>query len=142
MKTKSDLSTRAALAAIALVVPAFAAFADGERATFLTGQYATAEQCAKLRKIEDGTPRNVGTAPELLDDTGFHGWEHDCAFTKVFEHKPGKSWAAMMICSDGMSMKPELFAFFKEGDEDSFEVSGTNDEQPEVYARCDAKKGK
>ncbi|WP_439543038.1 hypothetical protein [Hyphomicrobium sp.] len=142
MQKFHNLSARAALVALVLAVSASVSLADGERATFLTGQYATADQCAKLRKIEAGEPRNVGTAPELLDETGFHGWEHDCAFTKVFEHKPGKSWAAMMICSEGMSMKPELFAFFKEGEEDRFEVSGTNDEQPEVYARCDANKGK
>jgi hypothetical protein len=142
MQKFSEISARAVLAALALVVSASAGFADGERATFLTGQYATKDQCEKLRKVEAGEPRNVGTAPELLDETGFHGFEHDCAFTKVFEHKPGKSWAAMMICSEGASMKPELFAFFKEGDEDVFEVSGTNDEQPQVYARCDANKGK
>ena len=136
---KIHTSVFAAAAALSLS-HASGALAE-ERASFLKGQYATAEQCAKLRKIEAGTPRNVETAPELLDETGFHGWEHGCKFTKVFEHDPGKSWAAIMICSEGMSVTPELYAFFKDETADRFEVSGTNDEQPETYERCDAKGG-
>lgn len=135
---KTLLCAVLAASSLALSYPATA----GERAAFLAGQYATAEQCAKLRKIEAGAPRNVETAPELLDADGFHGWEHGCSFTKVFEHDPGKSWAAMMICSEGASITPELYAFFKEGEADRFEVSGTKDDQPEIYERCDAGKGK
>lgn len=135
------IHTYVVAAAAALSLTAATGVLAGESASFLTGQYATAEQCAKLRKIEAGTPRNVETAPELLDATGFHGWEHGCTFTKVFEHEPGKSWAAIMICSEGMSMTPELYAFFKDETADRFEVSGTNDEQPETYERCDAKGG-
>jgi hypothetical protein len=139
MLDTQNATFRASLAAILLALaPAAQA---GDRATFLKGQYATAAQCEKLRKIESGTPRTVETAPELLDETGFHGWEHDCTFTKVFEHDPGKSWAGIMICSEGTSMTPELYAFFKDEKEDRFEVSGTNDDQPETYARCDAKEG-
>ncbi len=131
---------RKVLIALALAASTTAVAAQ-ERATFLAGQYATADQCEKLRKIEAGTPKNVSTAPELLDADGFHGWESDCRFTKVFEHEPGRSWAALMICSDGMTATPGLYAFMKDAAEDRFEVSHSDDKEPATYTRCDAKKG-
>jgi hypothetical protein len=93
--------------AFALAVPVCAA--AKERATFLAGQYPTAEQCEKLRKVEAGGPRNVGTAPELLDADGFHGWEGGCEFAKVFEHEPGQTWLALMVCSEGLSVTPASY---------------------------------
>lgn len=123
-----------------LAVPAVSA--AKERAPFLLGQYATAEQCAKLRKIEAGTPKNVGTAPELLDADGFHSWEGGCGFTKIFEHEPGQSWLALTICSEGMTMSPASYVFAKVEGEDSFEVHhAASTDGPEVYTRCDGKKG-
>ena len=112
-----------------------------ERAVFLSGQYATAEQCAKLRKIEAGGKENVSTAPELLDANGFRGWEGGCEFTKIFEHEPGQSWLAFMVCSEGMTVNAATYVFVKDGD--AFEVHQSGQEHgPELYARCDAKKGK
>lgn len=111
-----------------------------ERAPFITGQYATAEQCEKLRAIERGTPENVETSPELLDADGFRNWEGGCSFTKVFEHEPGSSWLAFMICSEGMSMTAASYVFVK--DEDTIEVYGAEQaDGPEVFTRCDANKG-
>ncbi|MGE0022283.1 MAG: hypothetical protein AB7S70_01475 [Hyphomicrobium sp.] len=127
------------LIACALALP-FAAGAK-ERADFLLGQYATAEQCEKLRKVEAGGPKNAGTAPELLDADGFKGWEGACEFTKVFEHEPGKTWMALTICSEGMTMTPTTYVFDKLEGEDSFEVHDARDEDgPGLYKRCDAKK--
>jgi len=117
------------------------AAAAKERAAFLAGQYATAEQCGKLRKIEAGEPKNAGTSPELLDADGFHGWEGACEFTKVFEHEPGQSWLALTICSEGMTMTPMTYVFAKNQGEDSFEVHEAGDEDgPDVYTRCDSRK--
>lgn len=132
---------RRVLIALALSLAVPTAAAAKERATFLAGQYATAEQCQKLRKLEAGGPKNVGTAPELLDAVGFHGWEGGCEFTKVFEHDPAKSWVALMICSEGMSTMPQMYVFTKHETEDSFEVSHSDaDDAPEIYNRCDARK--
>lgn len=126
---------------IALAMAAATAASAKERATFLAGQYATAEQCEKLRKVEAGGPKNVGTAPELLDADGFHGWEHGCGFTRIFEHEPGQSWLTLMICSEGMSMTPATYVFVKDGNADTFEVHEADDQDgPEVYTRCDARK--
>lgn len=131
---------RFVLIALALVVPMAAA--AKESAAFLVGQYATAEQCEKLRKVEAGGPKNVGTAPEVLDAGGFHGWEGGCEFTKIFEHDPGKSWTAIMLCSEGMSSTPGLYHFAKDETEDRFEVTGPGQDEdgPAAYLRCDAKK--
>lgn len=127
---------------IALAIATPGAAVAKERAAFLAGQYATAEQCEKLRKIEAGGPKGVGTSPELLDATGFHGWEGGCEFTKIFEHDPGKSWTAIMLCSEGMSSTPALYHFAKDETEDRFEVMGPGQDEdgPAAYLRCDAKK--
>ncbi|HRN83773.1 MAG TPA: hypothetical protein PK857_03055 [Hyphomicrobium sp.] len=135
---------RALVIVLSLVVPigawATAAVAK-ERAAFLDGQYATAAQCEKLRKIEAGGKETVSTAPELLDADGFRGWEGGCEFTKLFEHEPGQSWLAFMVCSEGMSVNAATYVFVKDGD--AFEVHRSGEEQgPELYTRCDAKKGK
>jgi hypothetical protein len=130
---------RLILIALALAAPATAV--AKERAGFLIGQYATAEQCEKLRKVEAGGPKNVGTAPEVLDADGFHGWEGGCEFTRIFEHEPGQSWLALMVCSEGMTMTPTSYVFVKHESEDSFEVHEAGDQDgPEVYTRCDARK--
>jgi hypothetical protein len=132
---------RPILIAAALALSTAAAAKD--RATFLTGQYATAAQCEKLRKVEAGGPKNVGTVPELLDADGFHNWESSCEFTKIFEHEPGKQWLALMICSEGPSVTPETYVFSKNDGENSFDVSDSDDEAPDTFTRCDAeaKKG-
>lgn len=125
-------------ALLAMPLPAIAK----DRATFLKGQYATVAQCEKLRKVEVGGPENVGTAPELLDENGFHNWEGGCEFTKIYEHDPGRSWLAIMVCTDGNSATPEMYFFSKDETEDSFDVSRSDGRgEQETYARCDAKKG-
>ncbi len=112
-----------------------------ERAEFLAGQYAIAAKCENQRWVEAGGPKNVGTTPELLDADGFHGWEGSCEFTKIFEHEPGKSWLALMICSEGMTMTPTTYVFAKGEGEDSFEVHEAGDtDGPDLYKRCDAEK--
>lgn len=131
---------RILLIALAVALPMAAEGKD--RAAFLTGQYATAEQCEKLRKIEAGGPKGVGTSPELLDAGGFHGWEGGCEFTKIFEHDPGKSWTAIMLCTDGPASSPGLYHFVKDETEDRFEVTGPDQDEsgPAAYLRCDARK--
>jgi hypothetical protein len=127
---------------IALTLVAATSAAAKDRAAFLVGQYATAAQCEKLRKVESGEPRNVGTAPELLDSDGFHGWEGGCEFTKIYEHDPGQSWLAIMVCSDAVSSTPEMVFFTRNEGEDAFVVSRSDDEDdPGTYTRCDARKG-
>ncbi len=125
-------------AAVCLAVPAVAK----DRANFLRGQYATEADCAKVRKIEAGGPRNVETAAELLDAEGIHGWEGTCEFTKVFEHDPGKSWVGLMVCSEGIQTIAQTYVFMKNEDADSFDVAAENAESPDTYIRCDAKKGR
>jgi len=127
---------------IALALMASTAAVAKDRATFLQGQYATSAQCEKLRKVESGGDENVGTAPELLDSDGFHGWEGGCEFTKIYEHDPGQSWLAIMVCTDATSSKPEMYFFSKNEGEDAFVVSRSDDDdEPATYTRCDAKKG-
>lgn len=113
-----------------------------DRASFLRGQYATQADCEKLRKIEAGGPRNVETAPELLDPAGIHGWEGECEFTKVFDHDPAKSWVAIMLCTEGLQMTAHSYVFMKNDNEDSFDVAPETAESPDTYIRCDAKKGR
>lgn len=142
MRSDPHMKIRTLFLTLALAVFATAAAEAKDRATFLTGQYATDEQCAKLRKIESGTEKNVSTVPELLDAEGFHSWEGGCEFTKVFEHEPGSSWLAFMICSEGASITPETYVFTKHENEDGFVVSHSNrEEAPETYKRCDANIG-
>lgn len=125
---------RLLLIVLALVVPAIAS--AKERAAFLAGQYATAAQCEKLRAIEAGGPHNVSTAAEVLDADG-------CAFTRIFEHEPGRTWLALMICPEGPSITPATYVFAKDGDRDAFEVHAPGAEDgPETYTPCDARKGK
>ena len=127
---------------IAVVLAVSTAAVAKDRAAFLTGQYATAAQCEKLRKVEEGGPENVGTAPELLDADGFHGWEGGCEFTKIYEHDPGQSWLAIMVCRDAVSSKPEMYFFSKNEGEDAFVISRSDDDdEAATYTRCDAKKG-
>jgi len=126
------------IAVAALAGPAIAK----EKAAFIKGQYATEKDCQKLRAIEAGGPRNVETAPELLDTTGFNGWEGACEFTRVFEHDAGKSWIGLMACFEGPNFSPQTYIFIKSEADDSFEVSAANKDEPEIYKRCDAGKGK
>jgi arylsulfatase A-like enzyme len=133
---------RARVMMMALALAASTAAVAKERAGFLSGQYATKAQCEKLRLVEAGGPSNVGTAPELLDADGFKSCVGGCAFTKVFEHDPGKSWVALMVCSEGNAITPEMYVFTKLEAEDGFEVGHAEDEEgPEIYTRCDARKG-
>lgn len=114
-----------------------------EPAAFLgAGTYAIESDCQKQKKIDAGGARNVETAPELLTADGFHGWEGACEFTKVFEHDPGKSWTGLMMCVEGAQFTPQLYLFMKSETGDSFEVAQQNQDMPEVYVRCDPKKGK
>ena len=132
--------TRVALILVALILPGAAS--AKEKATFLSGQYATEADCAKLRKIEAGEPKNVETAPELLTADGFQGWEGGCEFTKTYEHNPGKSWVGLMVCSEGQTIAPATFVFLKSEEDDSFEVASQGQDEPELFIRCDAKEGK
>lgn len=112
------------------------------RAGFLKGQYATEENCKKLRKIEAGTPKTIANAPELLDADGFKGWEGGCNFTQVFTHEPGSAWLGLMVCGEGATITPAMYLFMKSDTDDSFEVAGQNQEMPELYIRCDSRKDK
>ena len=114
-----------------------------ERAAFLgSGTYATASDCEKQHKIDAGGPRNVETSPELLTADGIKGWEGECEFTKVFEHEPGKIWIGLMYCVEGAQFTPQSYLFMKSPADDSFEVAAQNQDMPDVYVRCDPKKGK
>lgn len=114
-----------------------------DRASFIDGTYASGEGCKKLAALEAGTPRNVETVPEVLTADGFKSWEGACEFTKVFEHDPGKVWVGLMVCSEGAGIGPQTVVILK-GEGDSFEVadSDNEEEEPEVYQRCDGVKGK
>ena len=85
----------------------------------------------------EGTIRNL--ACDLIDRVIDEG---GCEFTKIYEHDPGQSWLGIMVCSDATSSKPEMYFFSKDGDEDAFVVSRSDDDDdPATYTRCDAKKG-
>lgn len=124
-------------AAIAASIGATAALAR-ERAGFIRGSFATADGCRKLEAIANGGPRNVATVPDVLTADGFKGWEGACEFTKVFEHEPGQSWVALMLCSEGATTTPATYAFVKSGD-DAFDVSLSGGAgEPEEWKRCAA----
>ncbi|MGD9667872.1 MAG: hypothetical protein AB7U75_02335 [Hyphomicrobiaceae bacterium] len=128
--------------AIALVLMFAPAGALGkEKASFIEGTYATEEGCKKLAAIEEGGPRNVETAPEVLTADGFKGWEGSCEFTKVLEHEPGRVWLGFMVCMEGATIAPQSVVIVR-GEGDNLEVGNDGDDQPEVYQRCDAGKGK
>lgn len=112
-----------------------------EQAAFIDGTFATEAGCAKLEALATGTPRNVETVPDVLTKDGFLGWEGSCEFTRIHEHEAGKVWIGLMYCVEGATMAPQTYAFIKGGD-DSFEVAATGEDEPQVYRRCDAAKGK
>lgn len=131
------------VALVTIAVLAAAPFASAKTtAKFLKGQYATEAQCAKLRAIEAGGPRNVETAAEVLDETGFHGWEGTCEFTTIFEHDPGKSWVAIMVCFEGPSASPATYFFTKDEEHDAFDVVSDDNDEVERYTPCASKEGK
>lgn len=107
-----------------------------EKASFIEGTYATDEGCRKLALLEAGTEKSIETVPEVLTNEGFKGWESACTFTKVFEHEPGKSWIALLLCREGETMTPLTYAFAR-GEDGSIEVGGGGDDKPEVFRRCD-----
>lgn len=131
-----------ALLVLAVLAVCAAGAAATERAGFLAGTYAAGKGCEMLAKIEAGGPRTVETVPETLDADGFHGWEGECDFTKVFEHEPGKVWIGLMVCVEGAQFTPETYLFMKSEADDSFEVAAQNQELPELYSRCTGGKGK
>ncbi|MCB1515492.1 MAG: hypothetical protein KDJ18_11955 [Hyphomicrobiaceae bacterium] len=131
---------RTIAAAVALVLAAMPVAAK-EKAQFIDGTYATEDGCAKLAAIAAGTPRNVETVPEVLDAEGFKGWEGACEFTHVFEHDPGRVWVGLMVCSEGQTIAPQTYVFIR-GEDDSLEVAASGQDEPELYKRCDAGKGK
>lgn len=107
-----------------------------ERADFIKGTYAAGDGCKMLEKLATGTPRGLTTVPEVLTADGFKGWEGSCEFTKIFPHDRGKSWVAIMLCSEGMTLAPTTTVFFKDPDRDSFDVATTGQDEPQVYERC------
>lgn len=113
-----------------------------EQADFLTGTYATANGCKMQKKLAAGTPRSIETVPDTLDAKGFHGWEGDCAFTKVWVHKPGEVWSALMFCAEGNTSGPQIYSFAKDPETGSFDVSSISQTDPEVFQSCDVKKEK
>lgn len=127
----------AACALLAMVGPA----AAKEKARFIDGTYATEDGCRKLKAIAAGTPRNVETVPDVLDEDGFKGWEGVCEFTQVLEHEAGRVWVGLMVCSEGMTIVPQTYVFIR-GEDKSLEVAASGQDAPEIYKRCDAGKGK
>lgn len=131
-------STLAAFLAVGFLPTAVLA---KEQATFIEGTFATEAGCAKLEALGKGTPRNVETVPDVLTKDGFQGWEGSCEFTRIDIHEPGKVWIGLMYCVEGATMAPQTYAFIKGGD-GSLEVAATGEDEPQVYRRCDADKGK
>ncbi len=112
-----------------------------DKAEFLQGTFATETGCKMLKALSGGTPRRIETAPEVLTQEGFKGWESDCEFTKVFEHDPGRIWLGMKLCFAGPSIGPQTFVFIK-GQGGNFEVAASGQDQPEIYVRCETAEGK
>lgn len=131
---------RAPIVACLAVIAANPLYAK-ERATFLRGTYATKQDCEKQRAIDAGGPRNVETAPELLDRDGFNSWEGSCEFTKVLQHD-STTWVGLMVCHEGAAVTPQTYVFQKIEGRDAFDVAGANQEAPDEYVRCDPKKGR
>ncbi len=131
--------------ALALAVPALSAFSGvpafaGVKGTFIgAGSYATKEGCEKLKAIDAGGDRNVETAPDVLTEDGFMGWEGACTFKSITEKEPGKMWSAAMDCAEGASEGPETDIFEKMLD-GSIKVTVMGNAT--TLVRCDAEKGK
>lgn len=119
-------------------VLAGSAFAQETTATFLgSATYATAEGCEKLKALAAGGNRNISTVPEVLSATGYQGWEHGCAFKTVTEADAGKSWKVVTSCEEGDSQWDDTQVIEKTG-EGTFKVTGEGEEEPTLYAVCDA----
>lgn len=113
-----------------------------ERAAFVDGIYAPGDGCKKLEALDQGTPKSIETVPDYLTPNGIESWEGGCEFTKVFEHDPGRSWVAVMVCSGGPTIAPSLQIFIKAEDGKSFEVAHQGQEEPEIFERCENVKTK
>ena len=130
---------RRILIAFALIAPlgALPALAD-ETAAFLgSATYATSEGCDKLKALAAGGNRNISTVPETLTSKGYDGWEHGCTFKSVAEAEAGKSWKVITSCEEGESQWEDSQLIEKTG-EGTFKVTGEGEEEPTVYAVCDA----
>lgn len=134
------ISLRFLIAGLALAVLPVGAVAK-EKASFIEGTYASEAGCQKLAAIDAGGPRNVETVPQVLTAEGFKSWEGGCEFTKIFEHDPGWSWLGLMVCTEGATVGSQSVVIIK-GDGDRFEVAEEDDDEPEVYQRCESDKGK
>jgi hypothetical protein len=109
-----------------------------QSAAFLgSATYATAEGCDKLKALAAGGDRNISTVPETLTASGYEGWEHSCRVTAVTETEPGKVWKVVTECSEGESAWADTQVFEKASDT-SFKVMAEGEEEPTVFAVCDA----
>lgn len=131
---------RIAVFVTALLVASGAAVAK-EKAAFIEGTYATQEGCDKLDALAGGKPRSVESVPDVLTSDGFKGWEGACEFTKVYEHEAGRVYIGLMFCGEGATLAPQTYAFIK-GEDGSFEVAASGQDQPDLYVRCDQRKRK
>lgn len=113
-----------------------------ERAGFIDHIYAPGDGCKKLEALDNGAPRMIDTVPDYLTEDGIQSWEGGCEFTKVFEHEPGESWVAIMVCSGGPTVMPQTYLFYKDEANSSFEVAHQGQEEPETFHRCDQVKKK
>jgi hypothetical protein len=123
-----------------VLTPAFAlpAFAQETSAGFLgSATYATSEGCEKLKALGAGGDRNISTVPETLTAGGYQGWEHGCTFKSVTEVEAGKSWKVVTSCEEGESQWEDTQVIDKTG-EGTFKVTGEGEEEPTLYAVCDA----
>ena len=124
------------LAAVLAILSAPASAAM--KGTFIgPGTYATKEGCAKLKVLDAGGDRNVGTVPETLTEDGFLTWEGGCTFRSVTEKEKARLWSAQMDCAEEAEEGTELDVFEKMPD-GSIKVTVMG--KATTLVRCDAEK--
>lgn len=119
---------------VAALVGAAPAWAKVKAGFLGDGIWATAADCAKLKAIAAGGPRNIETDGEMLTADGYEGWEHSCAFVSVGERRKGQIWSVRSKCAEGLHAWVMNETFTKQPD-GSFKVVSGKDTL--VYQRCD-----
>lgn len=130
------------LSMILATAMATAAVADEPvKADFLDGTYVmSADDCAKLQKLEAGAEPSLNEVPWSVDKDGFHSWEGNCTFSKITETTPGTAWRAEAECTDAADESVEAYTFEKK-DDGTFLVQLEGEDEPVTYQRCETRKG-
>lgn len=112
--------------------------AEGVKAAFIDGVWATEEGCKKQAALDAGAERNVESVPETLTADGYQMWEGSCTFTSVEQGGKG-GWTVKTACSQEAEQWEDTESWVLDPGGARLEVTLGN--KKTVFVRCEAGKG-